>query len=408
MIKSGKPKFFYGYTIVTLGFIVVMAVEGLIFYSFGVFFPPLLAAFGWTRAMTSAAVSLRSIVRIPTVIVVGRLTDRFGPRLVLTWCGCFLGLGYILMSQVNALWHLYVFYGVIVALGSSFYWIPVVSMVPRWFAKRRGMMMGIVTSGIGIGQVIGPPLVNRLISTYGWRTSFVIVGSMVAAVVVVAAQFLKSSPQKLGLLPYGVSEAKQEDSETKTRGLHVRQLIVKKQFWAHGMIYLFWILPLSVVSVHIIIHGIGIGMTAAEAANIIAVVGITSIVGRLGFGRLADVIGNKMVLAISFILITAGFLWLLVAEEGWMIYLFAAVFGVSYGVFEILQSPMVADLFGQNSLGSVLGFLNVFSAIGILVGPVLAGHIFDITNSYNQAFMICAGLSVIAFILAILLKPVAE
>ena len=182
MSHSEGSRFYYGYVIVAGAFVVAAVVEGL-FSSFGVFFKPLLEEFGWSRSMTSGAFSLAALLHIPQVVITGRLADRFGSRPMLTICGFFLGLGYFLMSYTTAVWHLYMFYGVISSIGMGFYWIPLVTMVPRWFVKRRAFMMGIVTSGVGVGQVVFPPLATWLITAYGWRLSFLIMG--VASMVII-------------------------------------------------------------------------------------------------------------------------------------------------------------------------------------------------------------------------------
>jgi MFS family permease len=381
--------FFYGYIIVTIAFAIAAVVEGLLF-SFGIFFEPLLSEFGWTRATISGAVSLSTIIHVPVSIVAGKLADRFGSKQLLGACGLFLGLGYFLMSKTNALWHLYVFYGVIVAIGMGLYWIPVISLVPRWFVTRRALMMGIIASGIGVGQLIFPPVVNRLISAYGWRFSFVIVGIIGIGIITVSAQFLKRDPKQIGVLPYGEKVAKMEVVATEVNLCSLRDAIRTRPFWLLSVTYFSWLFCLSVVVVHGVIHAIGIGVSPASAANILAIIGLTGIMGRLAFGRLADVIGMKLVLVVSLVLMLVAFLWLTIARNTWMCYLFAAVFGSSYGTFEILQSPLVAELFGVSSLGIISGVVHNFASTAVMVGPVLAGYIYDITGSYQVAFLLCA------------------
>ena len=165
-IRSKKPGFFYGYVIVAAAFSIVIIAHGAQ-YTFGIFFKPILTEFGWTSAATSGAFSLYLVLWGLLSIFVGRLNDSFGPRIVMTASGFFLGLGYLLMSQVSVLWQLYLFYGVIIAIGMSGAWVPLISTVPKWFVKRRGLMTGIVTSGSGIGTILLSLAASRLISVYG-------------------------------------------------------------------------------------------------------------------------------------------------------------------------------------------------------------------------------------------------
>ena len=134
MIENKQPKIFYGYIVVAASFLIYMVMWGT-YYTFGIFFKPFLVEFGWTRAMTSGAYSLSLILHGLLGIVAGKLTDRFGPRVVVTACGLLLGSGYLLMSQVSAIWQLYLFYGVIIGIGISGGFIPLVSTVARWFVK---------------------------------------------------------------------------------------------------------------------------------------------------------------------------------------------------------------------------------------------------------------------------------
>ncbi|MFC1593137.1 MFS transporter, partial [Candidatus Omnitrophota bacterium] len=126
--------------------------------------------------MTSGAFSLRMLFTGLLSMVMGKLNDRFGPRLVVTASGFFIGLGFLLMSQISTIWQLYLFFGVIVAIGISGSLIPMVSTVARWFVRRRGLMTGIAVSGGGFGTLVMPLLASYVISNYGWRTSYTIMG----------------------------------------------------------------------------------------------------------------------------------------------------------------------------------------------------------------------------------------
>ncbi len=208
-----QRRFFYGNIIVLASFLVVMIAWGTQ-YSFGVFFKPVLNEFGWTRAETSGAYSLSIVLLGFFGIIAGRLSDKYGPRLVVTGCGLLLGLGYILMSQLSAIWQIYLFYGVLASIGVAGSWVPLLSTIARWFVRRRGLASGIVAAGIGIGTIILPLLANKLISLYNWRTSFIIFGIISLVVYVVVAQFLRRDPAQMGLLAYG---AQQENTENASR-----------------------------------------------------------------------------------------------------------------------------------------------------------------------------------------------
>jgi len=338
-------------------------------------------------------------------IGMGRLTDKFGPRLVITACGLFFGLGHLLMSQISAPWQLYLFYGVIVSIGLSASFVPTTSTIARWFVKRRGMMTGIVVGAMGLGTMFIPPLASRLISIYGWRTSYIFAGVIALVLVILAAQFFRQAPSRTGLSPHGENEVKQESLNLEARGLSFQEAIHTRQLWLLCAIYFCFWFSLSTILVHIVIHATGPGISAAGAAIILAIIGGAKIPGTLIIGSTADRIGNKPGLIICFVLISIALFWLMAAGEVWMLYLFAAIIGFAYGGVATLMAPVVAELFGLSSHGVILGFVFFIDCQGGAIGPVLAGRIFDVTGSYQWAFLICAALSVTSIILTLLLRP---
>ena len=408
MTEAGKPKIFYGYIVVAAALLIVIIAHGAQ-YTFGIFFKPILTDFGWTRAATSGAFSLYLVLWGFLGIFVGRLNDRFGPRIVMTVCGFFLGLGYLLMSQIGAIWQLYLFYGVIIAIGMSGAWVPLISTVPRWFVKRRGMMTGIVTSGSGIGTVLLSLVASRLISDHGWRFSYIIVGGGVLVLLMLAAQFLRRDPHQVGQLPYGGSETKEESLNSPDGGFCFREAIGTRLFWMVCAVFFCFGFNLYTVMVHIVPHAIELGIPPIVAASIIAVIGGVNSVGRIVMGSAGDIIGNRRCLVFSFILLVAALILVMVAREVWMLYLFAVIFGFGYGGLAALMSPVPAELFGLRSLGTIVGAVMCSFTVGGAIGPVLAGSIFDMTGSYNPAFLTCVTVGVIGIILsALFIQPSGE
>ena len=401
---GAEPGFFYGYIVVAAALCIMAAAWGT-YLSFGVFLKPLLAEFGWTRAMCSGALSLSAIVHGLLGIVMGRLTDRLGPRIVMTVCGFFLGLGYLLMSQIGTVWQLYLFYGVIgMGMGGSI--IPLVSTIARWFAKRRSMMTGIVLTGIGIGTLIGPPVANWLISTYDWRTSYTTLGSIVLVLVVLAAQLLRRDPTQMGQVPYGETEEGEQGLKLGIEGFSLKEAVYTRQFWLFVAMSFCFTFCTFTVMVHIAPHATDLGISAATAVNILATVGGMMIVGRIVLGGVADRIGNRQVFIVSFCLMAAALLWLVPATETWMLYLFAVVYGFASAGPGASASPLVAGLFGLSSHGLILGVTGLGNTTGGAIGPFLAGYIFDVTGSYQVAFLVCAAIAVLGLILTVVLRPI--
>ncbi len=402
-MESRKPRFFYGYIIVGITFLILLVVCGT-YYTYGVFFKPILNEFGWSRAVTSGAYSLSFLLFGLLGIFMGRLNDRFGSRIVAVICGFFMGLGYLLMSLVSNVWQIYLFFGVVVAIGFSAAYVPLLSTLARWFVRKTSLMTGIAMSGIGVGAIIMPPIAGWLISKYGWRTSYIIMGIIVLVLIIVAAQFLRRPVQVGELLP-GDNEAIAAEASLEAGGLHFREAVRTKQFWMLCGIFAPMALCIQAVIVHIVPYATDLGISAVTAASILSIIGGLSIVGRIGMGTVGDRAGNKRALTIGFIVMLFAFIWLLAVRGEWALFLFAVVFGFAYGGLIILESPIVAELFGLRAHGAILGAIHFGTSIGGATGPLAAGGIFDTTGNYHIAFVVLAGLSAVGLILTLALRP---
>ncbi len=407
MTTDKKPRFFYGYVVV-LAFFCISAIAGGLWTVFGVFFKPMLIEFGWTRAMLSGVVSLRAFLMAIFGIGAGRLTDKFGPRPVITVCGLFLGLGFFLMSRVTTIWQLYLVYGVITGIGMCSLWVPVLSTVSRWFVKRRVLMTGIVLSGMGLGSMMTPPLATQLIITYGWRPSWTILGVTAVIIIILAAQFVRREPAQVGQLPDGKNEVEAESLDLQAGGLSLGEVVRTMHFWILCAVFsCLWFSSMA-IWVHLVVHAIDLGVSAINASNILAVMGGVGIVSRILMGSVADRIGYKPTLLIGFALMSASLLWLLTAKELWALYLFAVTFGFGISGLIVLESPLIARLFGLASLSVIFGSIEFVSTIFGAASPIVAGLIFDITGSYQLAFLIGAATGIIGLILTLLLKPITN
>jgi MFS family permease len=402
--SGARQGFFYGYVVAVASLLITMSAYG-VHSAFGIFFKPMSGDLGWTRAMTSGAVLIFWIVHGFMSIVIGRLNDRFGPRVSMTVCGLLLGTGFLLMSRISNIWQLYLLFGVVVGVGIGGTFVSLASTVARWFVKRRTVMTGIVVAGSGLGQMIIPPLASYFISHYTWRVAYLILGGIALVVIVSLAQLLRRDPAQIGLRPYGESEAKEQQFKLEPPSSLLREAVRSRQFWVVVTMIFCLGYGVSSIMVHIVPHITDLEITAAIAASIFATMGGTGIVGRVVLGAAADRIGNKNAFIIGFALMALILLWLIPATTVWSIYVFAVVFGVASGGCVASESPLVATLFGLKAHGLILGFVVCGFSIGAAVGPFLTGYIFDVDNSYRVAFFICASLAVIGLILSAILRP---
>ena len=396
-------KFFYGYIIVIASFIIYLAVFG-VHYAFGVFLKPMLTEFGWSRAITSGAFSLSWLMQGVSAIVMGKLNDRYGPRVVLTICGILLSSGFLMTTQIDARWQLYLFYGGFIGAGTGGVYVPLVSTIARWFTSKRNTMTGLAVSGVGFGTFLFSPVANYLISAYDWRTSYTILGITLLVTILFAAQFLRRDPEKMGQIPYDNQESikiKQDDD----RVYSLKEAIITRKFWLVFSMFFCFGFCFSSIIVHIAPHATDIGKSTATAASLVATIGIASITGKVLFGRIGDRIGNRSIYMICFSMMVFSLLWLTPTRQTLLLYLFAVVFGLAYGGNATSQSPLVATLFGLQSHGIIMGTVNNGFTVGATFGPFVSGALFDKMGDYEAAFLMSAFLSFMGLMLSILLKP---
>jgi MFS family permease len=403
LLKS--PRIFYGYWIVAAS----ASIQGMAvgtYVTFGVFFGPVLAEFGWSRAILSGAHSVAFLIAGMLGILVGRLSDRFGPRLLMTVSACFCGLSLALMSQMTAPWQLYLFYGVLFGIGLSAVDVIALSTTARWFLRRRGAMTGLVKMGTGFGQFAMPLAAGFLIAAFGWRTSYLILGVTAAAVLLMVAQLLRRDPAQMGLLPDAEVRIDAVARGSSEAGSPSREALKSRAFWTIFFANLSAVFAFMIIMLHIVPHATDIGIPRPAAASILSAIGAASIAGRFLVGHGIDRIGNRRAMIFCCLLLLAVLLWLQVAGELWMLYVFAAAYGLAHGGFFTAISPIVAEYFGLRSHGLLFGLAVFAGTVGGFFGPILAGYVFDLTSSYRLAFWICLGSAALALGLLLSLRPV--
>ncbi len=399
--KNARPPLFYGYVITVAAFFIILVAYGIRF-SYGVFFNSMASDLHFDAATTSAAYSISFLLEGAFSIVSGGLADRFGPRIVLSISALLVAGGYLLMYFVHSLWQLYLVYGVMVGIGMGAMFVPLLSMTARWFSQRRNLMTGLVSSGAGVGMLFFPTIEAHLISAQGWRTSYVVIGLIVLVVILAASQLLKRDPSIIGAVPYGESPNPNLPRQIP-KGASFAEALRTSQFWIiFAMVFCYGFYSLS-VNVHIVPDAIDAGMSPTAAANILAVSGALLIVGRIILGGSADRLGNKPVFILGFVLSTLALFGIVSSQAFWVFFAFAVVNGFSQGGVGVSQSPLVASQFGLRSHGLIYGGIGLGFTFGGALGPYFTGYVFDLTKSYHIALLVCAFVSVAAFVLSLLI-----
>ena len=400
-------RLFYGWIIVIASFVILFSYV-FMSNSTGVFFKPMLNEMGWSRGITAGAFSLGTLVAGLAAPFVGVLADKYGPRVMMISSAVFLSAGYVLASKAGNILQLYLGVGLLMGLGSGLMWTPVAAMAARWFVARRGIALSLIQAGAGAGTIVGPPIATFITYQLDWRSAFLILGLTMALLTMVAGQFLRRSPQEMGLLPDGVTlkrilETKTE-SKPAAKSTTVADAMKQGAFWQVFGAHTLASFAQQVIVVHLIAAATDREITPALAATFLSVQGITNIIGKISMGFISDRIGRRISLTISLSMASLALFWLSVATEPWMFYAFAIVWGFSYGSWIPMFPAITGDLFGVTSLGGIFGWITLGNAVGGAAGALLAGIMFDKLQSYTIVFVLSASLLIVGVSLMLAIK----
>lgn len=401
LTEKKSTRLYYGYVIVVLAFFIGAVAWGSQ-RTFGVFLDPLIQQFGWTRAAASLTITIQGFVTGLSAIIAGRLSDRFGPRIVLTICGVLIGTAYLLSYLIDSLFLLYILQGVVLAVGLAGIMVPLTSMVIRWFASRAGLMNGIVHAGPGFGITVIPPLIALFIARYDWNKAYLLIGGVVLIVLVIAAQFLRQQPSAMQTAP--TKSGAVLKSIANSYNFTFPEAIKSRTYWILSLLLFIDIFNLNTVVVHIVVHAKDLHIPTEAAATVLSVTAALSIAGRILAGALSDRLGIRVTMAICLITSLVGFIWVIFADNLWMLYLFAVVFGIGGWGIAAVMSPLVAEHFGFKAHGAILGAISFIGTTGGAIGPLIAGAVFDSMGNYTLSFIICASIAACGLVSLLFLK----
>ena len=376
--------------------LVNLVTYGLVF-CFALFLKPLALEFNWSRASTAGVFSVYSLTHNLFALITGRLTDKSGPRLVIAVGGFLSGLSMFLMSRATAIWQLYLYYPLIFGWGAASVYGPMMATVSQWFTKKRGMAVAIASMGMGLAPLAFSPLAAWLISSFGWRTAYVIIGATCWFFFIPAVKFAKSAPGQSG-------QCKKVEMEYR-QGLTFAQALKTRTLWMLSFAWLFIFLAYYSIMLHFVSLLTDEGISLLGAGFLQGSIGGASLISRVSMAFLSDKIVRKHILLFSFILQLIMLIWLLFSNKLWMFLLFAIIFGLGVGGWGSVMSAFPADYFGSKATATILGFFLIFSGVGIAIGSYMGGYIFDVTNSYYYMIWMDILAVVLAIVSILALKP---
>ncbi len=386
--EKTSVRYFYGWNMAAACFFIVFALWGA-YYGFSVFFKSMTSEFGWTRAQTSAAMTISLLIGGLTAPIVGRLIDRYGSRLIMTICAVLAGLGYTMLSTVTSLWQYYIWYGLVIGLAMSGSYVVPAAIVNHWFIRKRGLVLGLVFSAFGVGQMLVPPLATQLLKAFDWRTSYIFIGCGVFVLTFASALFLRDFPRDKGLMPDGEAKSAERD-KIAAWGFTFGEAVRTSGYWLLLAVWFVFAIPTYIIGVHLIPYATDVKIDPMKAATIFTVIGSFNIGGRIVFGHLCDKWGNKPVVFISFASVFLGMLVMIGAKDLWAFYLAGALYGTFYSAVDIAIIKVTGDFFGNRAIGAIMGTTGLAWRTGAAGGTIVAGLIFDLTRSYSNAFALAA------------------
>jgi len=418
-----KGGIFYGYWIVMASAFVAAVNSGLYFYGFSAFFTYITNELGTTRAVLSGGIALARLEGGLIGPLEGWLIDKFGPRRIMFVGIPLLGLGFMLMSQVNSVTMFYVVFIGFLSLGSALGSVsPASAAVANWFDRRRSTMLGIMLAGVGMGGLV-VPVVTLLITNLGWRTALIVIGVLITVISFPMAALMRHKPEQYGYYPDNEEPAARADgasegsashaghdghgSSATDDGLTAKEALKTPAFWFMALTFALRVGTTSAVALHFIpfLTDIGLGLnTAGVMSGALAVI---SVAGRLGFGWLGDIFPKRLVVAGGLVSLTLGMLALAFSTNIWHVGLALLLYAPSYGGLATMMFAMRGEYFGRRSFATIQGFMGTVMLLGTVTGPIYAGWIFDVTQSYRIAFLTFAGLTLVAILLILAAKKPA-
>lgn len=413
-------RIFFGWYVLAASFVILFLNSGSRVI-IGVMVKPITAEFAWSRSAVSLAVFLNMVVFALSVIVTGRLYDRYGPKWVVAGSTVLFSAGFALMGTMNSLWQFLLYYGVINAAGLGGTTVAVFgSLIGNWFEKRRGLAISLAFAGYCFGQFFLVPVFSDMIEISGWRSTSLWI-ALICFVVNMVLTFivLRGNPKDFGVLPYGAKEQAQPvdaaagsvsassvspSQATLDADLGLAEAMRTPSLWLFTIAMFVCGSADTLVLTHLVPLVTDYGLSSGTGASMLAWLGLLSLAGILLAGPASDAIGNKTPIAITFGLRVVLFVMLLFVKGPVSFWIFSLGFGLTLMVTAPLNATLMGALYGVKNLGFISGFINTVHMLGGGLWTYLGGVIYDSTGSYDAAFIFSAAMSAVALACTVFIR----
>jgi MFS family permease len=415
---AARLPFFFGWVIIAVAFVTV-ALGVTARTAFSLMFPPIVDEFGWERGLAAGAFSFGFLVSALVSPVLGRLMDRYGPRLVIEGGVLICTAGLLSATLIATPWQLYATLGLLVGIGANSMTYSVHSQfLPNWFVRRRALAIGIAFSGVGVGSMLILPWLQSVILHDGWRSACWMLGIVTVVVLLPINLLVAKRPQDLGLLPDG--EQHEPGGNATKRPSNIVDATWAATDWTLARAARtgrFWWLMLSyfcggyiwyAVQVHQTKYLVEIGFPPMEAAWSLGVVALAGIPGQIVLGALSDRMGREIVWSMScagFAICYAALLLLAGTPSQPLLYVMVLSQGLLGYAVTAMMGPIVAEIFEGKQFGTIFSILMTSLIGGGAAGPFVTGLLHDWTGTYTIAFTIGVALSAVCALAVWLASP---
>jgi len=402
-------KIFYGWWIVLASSLINLYVGGIVFFGFTAFFQPIREEFGWSYTQISFAASLRGLENSIFSPLAGFLVDRLGPRRLMLWGAITVGLGLILLSLTQSLAMFYASFMLIGFGAGGCTAVVTMTAVANWFRRKIGLALGVLGSGIGAGGLV-VLLIVVLIDLYQWRSTLIILGLGMWALGIPLSLVVRNRPEHYGYRPDGeVSSPSVQSHEIQEKGVEIglREALKMRSFLYLNMAEVIRVMTLMAVFTHVMPYLTSVGIPRATAGLVAGSIPLIGIIGRFGLGWLGDVFDKRYVMAVAIGLISLGLLAFSYMHVRWAIVPFLLLFPIGHGGSMVVRGSILREYFGRDSFGKMIGVIMGSAAVGGIIGPILAGWVFDTVGSYQPIWLVLCGLTGLTTVLIVRIKKSA-
>lgn len=391
-------KIFYGWVVVGAGIVVTCIGFGAML-SLSVFLQPMSEAMGWTRTGISTAALINWLCMGVGTFVWGALSDRIGTRTVVLCGGVLLGLGMMTASQAASLVQFQVLFGVLVGVATGSFYVPMTATTTRWFTRHRSLAVALVSAGISVGSATVGPLARWIITGYDWRTAMFVIGELALVMIIPAALFVREPPVPVSVAGMAATAGAEDREFTAVQALRT------PQFAAIALAYFACCAAHSGPIFHMVTYAIDHGVTPMAAVTVLSVAGLASLGGKIICGLVADRVGAMRTLVVGLAIQAVAVSLYLFTRELASFYGLALMFGFAYGGVMPLYAILVREYFGARTMGTVFGAVAFVSTLGMALGPLAGGWLYDTFGGYFWLYIGSFGIGLGAVAIAFTFRP---